>query len=112
MKFKINSGEFKHPIQILRKGTGIKDEDGIIQYPLEVLFSTKAKILNVSGKEFIQAQGDNARISKKMYIRYNKNFEITEDDIISFNNIKYNIKYLNNIEEANIYLEILVEVVK
>lgn len=112
MKFKISAGEFKHPIEILRKGPGEKDDDGIMRYKPINLFFARAKILNVSGNEYLQAFGENSKIVKKFYIRYNKEIEVLQDDIIEYKKIQYNIKHPNNIEEANRYLEILAEVVQ
>lgn len=108
MKFSINPGEFKHPITIESKGKGVKNEDGIMEYPEPlILLSTRAKILNIKGSEFIQALADSAKITKKFYIRYNPKVVINETHTIDFKGSKYNILYPNNIEEANRYLEII-----
>lgn len=105
MKFKINPGEFRHPIKI-EYFTYEKDIDYINKKVWKVKLSTKAKILNVRGDEFLQAQGTGLKIEKTFYIRANKSIILSEEDRIIYNNTPYEIVYINNIIERNLYLEI------
>mgnify|MGYP000408708777 CR=1 FL=1 len=71
----IKNGEFKHPIVIQRVDPDAdkEDEDNIpIEESWKDLITTRAKILNVSGKETIIANADTSTINKRFYIRYSK----------------------------------------
>lgn len=108
---KINPGEFRHRIQIQRYDE-YKNDDNIPCEGWIDLFSTKAKVINVRGDDFILAQGNGVRITKTFYIRARKEFEVTEEDRIIYNGREFNIKYVNDIEERGIYLEIKAEVIE
>lgn len=105
MKFTIRSGEFKHPISIERYTT-IKDKDKLTIKMWSNLFDTRAKILNVRGDEFYTALSNSARVDVTFYIRFNRNIEVKSSDRIKYKGKFYDIIYLNNIEEADKYLEI------
>lgn len=109
--FTIDAGQFKHKITVLRAMI-IKDDDNIpVQKEVE-LFTTKAKITNVRGDETKLAQGIYYKQEKRVHLRVNRKHPINQKDIILFNGQKYNITYLNNIEEANRYYEIKMELVE
>lgn len=112
MKFKIEPHELNKTIYIHRKGEPTKDEDGLLTYEEYELCKARAKVTNIRGSEYILASGDTVETTKKIYIRYKRNVEITEDDILIYKKNKYNITYVNNIDEANVWLEILVKLVK
>lgn len=107
----INIGEFKHPIKIQRKVTGV-DEDNIPISEWSDLLSTRAKIKNISGYEKIIAQADTSIDKKRFYIRYKKGLDLTTKDRIFYNNKAYNITYVSDIEDLNKYFEIVCEVVE
>lgn len=113
IKFKIEPHEFNKNIVFYRKCESIKDEDGIPGSDKEIeLCKARAKVTNIRGSEYIQSLGDVVAITTKIYIRYKRNIEITEEDIVLYKSNRYNIKYINNIDEANVFLELLVERVK
>ncbi|ASY51645.1 phage head closure protein [Clostridium perfringens] len=108
----IDPGEFRNIIEIQREVSG-KDEDN--RPTLEwkpVLEKVRAKVLNVRGEEFFEANGKGFKVAKTFYIRALKSIEITENDRIVFNKIPYNIIYVNDIEERGVYLEIKTEYIK
>lgn len=111
MKFTINPGEFKHKIVIQRCLTKTNN-DGILEEVYEDIFTTRAKVLNVRGNEFLQAQGIGSNIEKTFYIRSIPRFKITNDDRVIYNDEIYNIAYINDIEDRGIYLEIKAGVIK
>ena len=111
MKFKINPGEFRHRIEIQR-AVKKQNNDNMLVNTWEKLFDTRAKIINIKGDEFLQNKGVGISISKKFYIRYNRNIKLLESDRILYNNEIYDIKYIDNIEERNVYLELNCEVNK
>lgn len=108
--FSIKPSEFKHTIEIGRFIDG-KNEDNIPIQKWERLYNTRAKILNVRGEEFYNL-GTSSKEVKSFYIRYNHNYELTTKDRIKYNSKFYNITYVNNVDEANRYIEIRAEVVE
>lgn len=109
MKFKINAGELRHPISIQRTTTTLKEN--IPLEKTEELFKTKAKIINGHGDEYLKNYGLESKVTKTFYIRYNRSHEVTHKDYVIYKDEKYNIVYVNNIEEMNRYLELKCEVI-
>lgn len=107
----INSGEFRHIIQI-QKHTPTLDDDGIPIGKWDTVYECKAKIINTSAKEYILNQGTVGEDTKKFTIRYPKSISITNEDRLIYNNIIYNISYASDIQELHKYLEIVAEVIK
>ena len=106
----MNIGELKHRITIQKKAE---------KKPLEDTTYTDfktvwAKVSNLYGKEFIEAQRVEANISKKLIIRYIKDLDMSlnpnacKDFIINYKGISYNILYIDNIKEQNKFMEIMV----
>ena len=108
---KINPGEFRHRIEIQRAITS-KNKDKIPVETWETIFTTKAKILNVRGQEFLQAQGSQTKVTKTFYIRARKNIYVTEEDRVKYKENLYKIHYANDIEERGIYIELKCEAIK
>ena len=111
-KFDIKPHEFKHPIEIQRLTPGV-DEDNIpIEDNWNTLFKTRAKVLNVRGDEYLQAQSTGIEIEKTFYIRTRRNNPVTNLDRVIYKGIAYDIEYVNDIEETGIITEIKVKLVK
>lgn len=76
-----------------------------------------AKITNLHGKEFLEAQSINPNISKKTIIRYRKELDSSLDKDISkkyrikYKNNYYDILYSDNIREENTFLELMLKVI-
>lgn len=104
----IDSGEFKHPIEIKRTINKVDDDNIPYEEPTTIL-KTKAKIKNISGYEKIIAQGDTSIDKKRFYIRFKKGLDLTSKDIIYYKNKDYNITYVSDVEELHKYYEIVVE---
>ena len=106
----MNIGELNHRITILKKVTGGPLEDTTY----ENFKTVWAKINNLYGKEFIEAQKVEANMSKKFIIRYIKELDMSinpnacKDFIISYKGVPYNILYIDNIKEQNKFMEIMV----
>ncbi len=107
----INAGEFKHHIELQRFSTGV-DEDGIPIETWETILKTRAKIKNMSGYEKIIASADAGIDKKRFYIRYKKGLNLTTKDCVLYNNVRFNITYVSDVEELHRYYEIVVEVVE
>ena len=111
----IKNGEFKHQIIIQRVDPDADkvDEDNIpIKEVWNDLITTRAKILNISGKETIIANAETSTTSKRFYIRYSRNIKLTTDDRIVYDDQIYNITYVSDIEEHHKYYEIVGELIK
>lgn len=105
-RFKINPGELKHPI-ILQEISLVKDPKDFINKPKWIdKIKTRAKILNVRGDEYIQAQGVGLKTEKTFYIRASRLHQINEEDRILYKDIPYEIEYINDIENLGKWLEI------
>lgn len=103
-RYKINPGEFKHPI-IIERHQKIKDEDNRLVEQWVNLCNSRAKILWTRGSEYTENYGTNSEVEATFYIRFNyKN--ITSKDRLIYKNEAYDIIYVNNIQEANKYYEI------
>ena len=104
--FRINPGELRHPIIIQSMGL-VKDPDDFINKPKWIdKIKTRAKVINVRGDEYIQAQGLGLKIEKTFYIRASRLHKITEEDRILYKDMPYEIEYINDIENLGRWLEI------
>lgn len=109
--FSMNSGEFRHKITILRPTIG-KNEDNIPGKLEKELFTTKAKVTNVRGSEAQIGQGTTYKQEKRVHLRVNRRKTLFQNDIILFKGQKYNITYVNNIEERDMYYELKIELIQ
>lgn len=132
---KINPGEFKHTIYIFERNL-IKDEHGFpLNEPLTyeevekyiyeffkqfsydnvnandtLIIKAKARINSVSGTEIIKSNASFENAKKRFLIRYIKKCDkITTDMYVLHNKKIYSVKYVNNYNESNNYVEILAE---
>lgn len=105
----INAGDYNKKIVIYEQ-IKAKDSDGFpITSEREVL-KTWAKVKTTKGFTLIANNSDFEKAFTNFTIRFPK-AEITREMIIKYNNKTYTIEYLNNIDEANIELEIQAKVV-
>lgn len=100
----INAGKYNKKITIYRESGGIDSEGFPIEEPTNVL-TTWANVKTTKGYTLIANNSDFEKAYTNFTIRYPKT-EITRDMFISFNNKVYSIEYLNNVDEANVELEI------
>ena len=106
----MNIGELNRRITILKKA----DKKPLEDTTYTDFKTVWAKINNLYGKEFIEAQKVEANISKKFIIRYVKDLDMSfnpnacKDFIISYKGISYDILYIDNIKEQNKFMEIMV----
>lgn len=105
----INAGKYDKKI-IIYKVEKVEDSEGFpIDTNIEVL-KTYASVKTTKGFTLIASGGDFEKAFTNFTIRYPKT-EITRDMILKYNDKLYTIEYLNNIDEANIELEIQAKVV-
>lgn len=100
----INAGEYNKKISIFTV-TEAEDNDGYINRTEVVVLNTFAKVKTTRGFTLIASGSDFEKAYTNFTIRYPKT-QITRDMLIRYNSKIYTIEYLNNIDEANIELEI------
>ena len=107
--YTIDPGDFKHPIELQQlqvvKINNIASEKWIS------ILKTKAKIINVSGKEIQTTKSIDGEYTKRFIIRYPRGLAIDSEDCkkyrIVYKNNAYDITYLSDIQDLNKYLEIV-----
>ena len=100
----INAGKYNKKIQIVRV-TITEDSDGFKTETREVILSPWSEVKTTRGFTLIAQGSDFEKAFTNFTIRYPVT-EITRDDLILFKGKTYEIQYLNNVNEANIELEI------
>lgn len=106
----INAGEYKHRITIY-KVTEKEDKGGFNERIETVVLSPRAKVKTTRGFTLISSNTDFEKAYTNFTIRYPKT-EITRDMLIRYKGKEYTIEYLNNVDEADVELEIQAKVVK
>ena len=99
-----NAGQFNHKIEIVRHTT-TKDDYGFVVESDVCILRPFAKVKTTKGFTLIANGSDFEKATTNFTIRYPQTV-ITRDDIIIFRGKPYEILYLNNIDEANVELEI------
>lgn len=99
-----NAGKYNHRITIVREIRS-KDADGFPITEDEVILEPGASVKTTKGFTLIINNSDFEKALTNFTIRYPVT-QITRDMIILFKGKRYSIQYLNNVDEANIELEI------
>ena len=99
-----NAGKYNRKI-IIYTIVETRDKDGFPIKTETVVLSPYANVKTTRGYTLIANDSDFEKAYTNFTIRYPKT-EITRDMLISFKNKVYTIEYLNNVDEANIELEI------
>ena len=105
----INAGEYNKRISIFKEEAK-EDNAGFITKSKSVVLNAWAKVKTTRGYTLIANNTDFEKAYTNFTIRFPKT-EITRDMLIEYNSKTYSIEYLNNIDEANIELEIQAKVV-
>ena len=100
----INAGNYNKKITIYQEVKG-KDSAGFPTTTQSTVLTTYAKVKTTKGFTLIANDSDFEKAYTNFTIRYPKT-EINRKMLISFNNKIYSIEYLNNVDEANVELEI------
>ena len=100
----INPGAYNKRITIYRT-IEEEDKDGFRVKTEAVVLSVFAKVKTTKGFTLIASNTDFEKAYTNFTIRY-PNVAITRDMFIRYNGKVYTIEYLNNIDEADIELEI------
>ncbi len=105
----INAGDYNRKISIYKIVIS-EDDAGFKTKTKSVILSTYAKVKTTKGFTLIANNTDFEKAYTNFTIRYPK-VNITRDMLIEYNGKTYSIEYLNNVDEANIELEIQAKVV-
>ena len=104
-----NAGEYNKRISIFKEEAK-EDSAGFITKTKSIVLNPWAKVKTTKGYTLIVNNTDFEKAYTNFTIRFPK-VEITRDMLIEYNSKTYSIEYLNNIDEANIELEIQAKVV-
>lgn len=107
----INAGDYNKKI-IIYKIIKTKDDDGFPIEKEEEIHSTYSKVKTTKGFTLIANNSDFEKAYTNFTIRYSKTVEDEYNSLetdrrlfVKFKNKKYTIEYLNNVDEANVELE-------
>lgn len=107
----INAGEYNKRISIFKEETK-EDDAGFVTKTKSIVLNPWAKVKTTKGYTLIASNTDFEKAYTNFTIRFPKKVEITRDMLIEYNSKIYTIEYLNNINEANVELEIQAKLVK
>lgn len=105
----INAGEYNKRISIFKEEQN-EDNEGFVVKTKSVVLNAWAKVKTTKGYTLIANNTDFEKAYTNFTIRFPKK-EITRDMLIEFKSKIYSIEYLNNINEANVELEIQAKLV-
>ena len=100
----INAGKYRHKITIY-KTIIVTDAQGFQSETTTVILTPHAHIKTTSGMTIFRNNSDFEKALTNFTIRWPKT-EITRDMLIEFRGKTYEILYLNNVDEADVELEI------
>ena len=106
----INAGEYNKRISIFKEEVK-EDGAGFATKSKSIVLKPWAKVKTTRGYTLIANNTDFEKAYTNFTIRFPK-VEITRDMLIEYNSKIYTIEYLNNIDEANVELEIQAKLVK
>lgn len=101
----INAGRYDHRIRIV-KDVQTTDKDGFPTSTRETILEAYAMVKTTSGYTLIQNDSDFEKALTNFTIRYPGNTTIDRDMLIEYNGKTYSIEYVNNVNEANIEIEL------
>lgn len=100
----INAGEYNKRIVIYQVTEG-EDDGGFSTKTETVILQPYAKVKTTKGFTLISSNTDFEKAYTNFTIRFPKT-KITRDMLIRYKGKEYTIEYLNNVDEANVELEI------
>lgn len=100
----INAGKYNKKIEIYST-TEITDAQGFQTTVESLVLTTYAAVKTTKGFTLIAANSDFEKAYTNFTIRYPRT-QINRDMTVKFNGKTYTIEYLNNVDEANVELEI------
>lgn len=104
-KVKKNAGKYRKKISIYAVTKG-KDAAGFPADVETLILQPYAEVVTTKGFTLIMNNTDYEKALTRFTIRYPSETVITYDMFILYNGKKYNIEYINNVNEANEELEL------
>ena len=99
----VNAGKYNRRISIYQTTT-TKDSQGFMVKQRELILQAYASVKTTKGFILIKNESDFEKAYTNFTIRYPVT-QINRDMEIDFNGKTYTIEYLNNVDEANVELE-------
>ena len=100
----LHAGLLRTPIVIKRQSRTADGAGGYESRGTDVVLNGFAKVENVSGTERMYSQRLDATVRAKVYIRYVSG--ILESDIIEFDGKDHNIRFIDNLQYQDAWIEI------
>ena len=100
----INAGDYNKKISIFKEEVK-EDNAGFPTKSKSIVLKPWARVKTTKGFTLIASNTDFEKAYTNFTIRFPKKVEITRDMFIEYNSKIYSIEYLNNIDEANVELE-------
>lgn len=107
----INAGKYNKKIKIYQTQV-IEDSQGFQSTTDRLVLAPYAHVRTTKGFTLIKNDTDFEKALTNFTIRYPQYTEINRNMIVKFKGRTYTIEYLNNIDEANIELEIEAKLVE
>lgn len=107
----INAGKYNQKIEIYSI-VEVEDNAGFKNRPETLVLKTYANVKTTKGFTLIASNTDFEKAYTNFTIRYPRKVVITRDMIIKFNDKRYSIEYLNDIDEKHVELEMQAKVVE
>ena len=104
----INAGKYRHKIQIYKTEI-VTDEQGFQSEKRTLIFSPYAEVVTTKGMTIYRNDSDFEKALTRFTIRYPKSIVIERKYEIDFKGKTYLIKYVNNVNEADVELELQAE---
>ena len=101
----LNAGKYNRRIVIYQVTEG-KDADGFPANVETAILTTYAEVKTTRGYTLLINDSDFEKAYTNFTIRYPSQTTITRDMLVKFRDKTYTIEYLNNVNEANVELEI------
>lgn len=101
----INAGKYNHRIQIVKPKVS-HDAEGFPTTVDEPVLEAYANVRTTSGFTLIKSGTSFEAATTNFTIRYPLETRIDRDMVVLFDGRRYEIKYLNNVNYANVELEI------
>ena len=101
----INAGKYKHRIQIVKPKVS-HDAEGFPTTIDEHVLEAYASVRTTSGYTLIKSGTSFEAATTNFTIRYPLETKIDRDMVVLFDGRRYEVQYLNNVDYANVELEI------
>jgi len=107
-----NAGKFNHKIKIQEYTSTVNDNGFNVETWVDIL-NPYAKIENTNGSRFFGASTTDVKKTTRFIIRYNSILKTKYEAKlqIMYGNRAFLVQYINNIDESNMYYEIMAEAI-